>query len=279
MGEYVRPSELNELFAVLPQKDWKILAGGTDFYPAKVGQSLNDDILDITNIPVLTEITETEHYWYIGAAATWSDIAAAELPPLFDGLKSAAKEIGGRQIQNAGTLGGNICNASPAADGVPVLLSLDAAVVVSDGRNATEVPLQNFVTGNREIQLERGQIITEIVIPKVTTLHSSGNFLKLGSREYLVISLVMAAGVFGWNSAGIITHCRISVGACSKVAARLKRLEALIIGREITSDFSDVLSDELFSELTPIDDVRASGEYRKEAAKEIVSELLKCWSQ
>ena len=279
MGEYVRPSELEELFAILPQKDWKILAGGTDYYPAKVGQPLWDDILDITNVSALTGIVETEDSWHIGTATSWSDIVAAELPPLFDGLKAAAKEIGGQQIQNAGTIGGNICNASPAADGIPVLLSFDALVILSDGTQSTEIRLQDFVTGNREICLEPNQILTKIIIPKVKSPQSSGSFLKLGSREYLVISLVMAAGVLGWNEEGIITHCRISVGACSKVALRLKRLETLVIGQNINSNLSELISDEVFSELSPIDDVRATSEYRLQAAKEIVSDLLKCWGK
>jgi CO/xanthine dehydrogenase FAD-binding subunit len=96
-----------------------VLAGGTDFYPARVGRAIDEDILDITAIGELRGIAEDADGWRIGATTTWSELIETRLPPLFDGLKLAAREVGGRQIQNAGTIAGNLCNASPAADGVP----------------------------------------------------------------------------------------------------------------------------------------------------------------
>jgi len=277
MGEYVRPTELGDLFAVMEQRDWKILAGGTDYYPGKVGRALSDDILDITNIDTLKEIRETEDDWHIGATVKWSNIIAANLPQMFDGLKAAAKEIGGRQIQNAGTLGGNVCNASPAADGMPALISLGAIVEISDGVRNHKIPIENFVVGNRAIQLNSNQILTKFIIPKVKSPYSSGKFLKLGARQYLVISLAMVSGVLGWNEDGIITHCKMSVGACSEVAKRLQRLETLLIGQPKNSKLSLLLSAELFSDLQPIDDVRATSEYRQIAARNLVGQLLDSW--
>ena len=105
-----------------------MLAGGTDFYPARVGRAIDEDVLDIGGIDVLRGITAGPAGWRLGATTTWSELLEADLPPLFDGLKQAAREVGGRQIQNAGTFAGNLCNASPAADGVPALLALDAEV-------------------------------------------------------------------------------------------------------------------------------------------------------
>ena len=128
MPDYLRPTALDDALAALSSRPLTVLAGGTDFYPARVGAPLDDDVLDITALQSLRAIEEHADHWRIPALATWTDIVEADLPPWFDGLKLAAREIGGRQVQNAGTLCGNLCNASPAADGVPVLLSLDAEV-------------------------------------------------------------------------------------------------------------------------------------------------------
>src|SRR5690349_1605826 len=131
MALYLRPTEVDEAVAALAANDaLTILAGGTDFYPARVGNpaARAPDVLDITALRGLRGITNEGDRLRIGAATTWSDVIRSDLPPWFDGLKRAAREVGGVQIQNAGTIAGNLCNASPAADGVPCLLALDAAV-------------------------------------------------------------------------------------------------------------------------------------------------------
>ena len=128
MGVYLRPRRLEEALSALARPPATVLAGGTDFYPARVGRAIDEDVLDIGGIDVLRGITAGPAGWRLGATTTWSELLEADLPPLFDGLKQAAREVGGRQIQNAGTLAGNLCNASPAADGVPGLLALDAEV-------------------------------------------------------------------------------------------------------------------------------------------------------
>src|ERR1700704_3379693 len=130
MGEYLRPDGLSEALAAL-RRPLVVLAGGTDFYPARVGRAIDEDVLDITAIASLRGISAGAEGWRLGATTTWSELLDADLPPLFDGLKQAAREVGGRQIQNAGTLAGNLCNASPAADGVPCLLALDADIEIA----------------------------------------------------------------------------------------------------------------------------------------------------
>ena len=127
MGSYLRPSRLEDALTALARPH-VVLAGGTDFYPARVGRAIDEDVLDIAGIAVLRGISADAAGWRLGATTTWSELFEADLPPLFDGLRQAAREVGGRQIQNAGTLAGNLCNASPAADGVPCLLALDAEI-------------------------------------------------------------------------------------------------------------------------------------------------------
>lgn len=278
MGDYFRPHNLSELNELLKNNTLTVIAGGTDFYPARVGKALDENILDITAVPELSGVQKTDDGWSIGAATRWSEIVGSDLPPQFDGLKAAAREVGGRQIQNSGTLGGNLCNASPAADGVPALLALKASAEIAGPQGSRNLPLSDFILGNRRTAMQAGEILKAIHIPDIDTDFSRSDFLKLGSRKYLVISLVMVSGVLGWSNDGIIQECRISVGACSEVAQRLHALEDALIGSSLDSDLRAKLEDSHLDPLSPIDDVRASGDYRQEAAKTLVERLLKEWS-
>src|SRR6478672_9862003 len=133
MGDYLRPTSLDEALAALA-RPWTVLAGGTDFYPARVGRAIDENVLDITGIQDLRGISAGPTGWRLGGTTTWSELIETPLPPLFDGLKQAAREVGGRQIQNTGTVAGNLCNASPAADGMPVLMALGASAVLRSER-------------------------------------------------------------------------------------------------------------------------------------------------
>ena len=152
------------------------------------------DVLDITAIPGLRRIEEADGHWRIGALVTWTDVIRAGLPPLFDGLVAAAKEIGGAQIQNRATLVGNLCTASPAGDGIPNLLALEAEVEIASLRGTRIEPLERFLDGYRHTTCGQDEIVTALRIPKRSAA-ARGSFLKLGARRYLVISIVMAAAV------------------------------------------------------------------------------------
>ena len=143
MGRYERPPELAEALEFLSGGPFTILAGGTDFYPARATRPVTEDVLDVTGIAALKGIHEASDHWRIGALATWSELIDTALPPLFDGYKLAAREVGGRQIQNTGTLAGNLCNASPAADGTPNLIALDASVELASPRGTGSCRLPN----------------------------------------------------------------------------------------------------------------------------------------
>ena len=127
----LRAPALDAALSMLATGPCRILAGGTDVYPSLQDRPLIGRVLDISGIVDLRVIKQSDEYWSIGAAVSWRDVIRADLPPAFDGLKAAAGEVGSWQIQNRATLVGNICNASPAADGVPALLTMDAAVAAS----------------------------------------------------------------------------------------------------------------------------------------------------
>lgn len=274
MAEYLRPRDIKDALDALSARPLTVVAGGTDFYPARVGLPLDDDVLDISAIDDLRAIEMRDDHWRIPALATWSDVINAELPPLFDGLKAAAREVGGVQIQNAGTVCGNLCNASPAADGVPPLMSLDASVEIASVRGAREMLLDEFILGNRQTALEQHELLTAIRVPRPASADARSAFLKLGARRYLVISIVMVAGVVESDGDGKVSAARIAVGACGPVASRLPALEQALIGMHTRDLLGDIAQPEHFESLAPIDDMRGSADYRIEAAIECTRRML-----
>lgn len=271
MGDYLRPRGLEEALQALT-RPFTVLAGGTDFYPARVGRAVTEDVLDITGIAALRGISETSAGWRLGATTSWSELVEADLPPLFDGLKRAAHEVGGRQIQNAGTIAGNVCNASPAADGVPALLALDSEVELASRGGMRRVPLSAFIMGVRKTELQSGELVVALHVPRPKHDASSA-FLKLGARRYLVISIAMASVVIEVEK-GRVAVARVAVGACSPVAQRLPALEQALIGAPFDARLGERVAASHLAPLSPIDDVRGSAGYRSDAALVLLRRLL-----
>lgn len=261
--DYARPRRLEEALALLAGRERLVLAGGTDVYPASVGRPLAGPVLDIGGLTELGGIEADREGWRIGALARWSDLMAADLPPLFDGLRAAAAEVGGRQIQNAGTLAGNLCTASPAGDGIPNLLALDATVELASLAGRRVLPVGAFVLGNRRTARRADELVTTIRVPRPEgQAHSL--FLKLGARRHLVISIVMVALVISVRQ-GRIVQARIAVGACAPTARRLEELERRLIGRTMGDDLPALVDEGCLAPLAPIDDIRATAAYRRDA--------------
>lgn len=249
-----------------------IVAGGTDFYPSRVGRPLDDDILDITAVSELKTVREEGSHWRIPALATWTEIVEAPLPPYFRGLQLAAREVGGVQIQNAGTVCGNVCNASPAADGVPNLLALDAEIELASVGGTRRIKLSAFITGNRKTQRKPDELVTGILIPKLRP-DARATFQKLGARRYLVISIAMSSAVVEIDN-GAIASARVAVGACSAVAQRLPQLEQELVGRRLDDRLPEIVASRHLAPLAPIDDVRGTAEYRNDAAVTLLRRTL-----
>lgn len=270
MGAYRRPTTLPEAVGMLGSAPHVVLSGGTDFYPVRVGRAIDEDVLDISAITDLKGVEQRDDHWRIGATTTWTELLESELPPLFDGLKLAAREIGGVQIQNAGTIAGNLCNASPAADGVPPLLALDATVELV-GRETRLLPLDRFILGPRRVDRRPDELLTAIRVPR-SGHDGRSTFIKLGARRYLVISIVMVAVTIELVKERIAA-ARIAIGACSPVARRLPALEAKLIGRPTAGLGTLVAADDLIP-LAPIDDIRGSAGYRRDAALTLLRRAL-----
>lgn len=270
MNAFARPTTLEEATAILADGDWRVFAGGTDLYPAAASR-LGGNCLDVTGIPDLMGI-HAESDLKFGASATWSQIAEANLPPSCRSLQQAARLVGGRQIQNAGTIAGNLCNASPAADGVPPLLTLDAVVHLASQSETRSVPLEDFILGPRKTALKAGELVTAITVP-AQCLKGRSAFLKLGARSYLVISIAMVAVRLSL-SAGRIDDVAIAVGSCSAKACRLKQIEHRLLGQPADAALATISDAEIAQSLAPIDDIRATSDYRLAAAGHLVRRAI-----
>jgi CO/xanthine dehydrogenase FAD-binding subunit len=270
---YLRPARLEDALAVLAAEPRLVLAGGTDVYPAFTTRPIDRPVLDITGLEGLRGVVEIDGGWRIPALTTWRDVAEASLPPLFDGLRAAARTIGGRQIQNTGTVVGNVVNASPASDGTPNLLALDATVELASTGGSREVPLDRFVTGNRATDLRPGELVIALRIPRPARGTARSAFQKLGSRTYLVISIAAVAAVVLVED-GLVAEARVAVGACSPVARRLTALEAELTGRAASPDLGAVVRPDHVAGLTPIDDVRGTAAYRSDAVVTLIRRAL-----
>ena len=277
--DYLAPSNLDAALTAFDRGSWTVLAGGTDFYPARVGRPLTEPVLDISGLDELRGISVTDDSYRIGALTRWADIKAAQLPQVFDGLRRAAAEVGGIQVQNAGTIAGNLCNASPAADGIPPLLTLDASVELTSRDGRRVIPLSAFLTGYRQTDLQSGELVTAVIVPRQVE-EAFSDFQKLGSRSYLVISIVMVATVIAADPEGIISDARIAVGACSPVAQRLFELESELRGKHRNDRALQHLpTRHHLDRLAPIDDVRATADYRFGATLTLIRRSLRRFAE
>jgi CO/xanthine dehydrogenase FAD-binding subunit len=270
---YFRPNTLSEAVDALASSGGQILAGGTDFFPALGDRPVTGPVVDISRIGELKGVTREAKYFRIGGFTTWTELVKTSLPRCFDGLKAAAREIGGIQIQNRGTVAGNLCNASPAADSVSPLLTLDAEVELVSHAGTRRIPLADFIVGNRKTQRRPDEILSQILVPR-TIENAASTFLKLGTRRYLVISIAMVAVVLEKDSRNCVREARVSVGSCSVVARRLGALEHALIGAPAAAGLGSLATADHLKDLSPIGDIRATADYRRDAALRLVQRAL-----
>jgi CO/xanthine dehydrogenase FAD-binding subunit len=278
-ASYVKPRTLDEAMALLAAGEAQILSGGTDFYPALGDRVVHGPVVDVSALGELRGVTTETGWLRIGGLTTWSEIIRTPLPRCFDALKSAAREVGGVQIQNRGTVAGNLCNASPAADGVPPLLALDAEVELLSKMGVRRMPLADFIVGSRKTQRNADELLTAVLVPR-TLDNAASTFVKLGARRYLVISISMVAVVVKLSDDKQVCdrkvlEARVAVGSCSAVARRLRALEDDLVGASVRDGLGAMVRPEHLAPLSPIDDVRATAEYRMDASLRLVQRALK----
>ena len=256
---YITATTLEDALNRLAAGPASVIAGGTDWFPAQGDKQFRGTLLDISRLSGCLLST------------TWTDIVNADLPAAFNGLKQAAREVGSIQIQNVGTIAGNLCNASPAADGVPPLLSLGAEVELATARMTRRLPLGDFLLGVRRTDRADDELVTAIHIPACSP-NSCGSFLKLGTRKYLVISICMVA-VLATVEEGKLSDIAIAIGAASPVTLRLTALENHLRTLPVI-DVSRHVTAAMVTGLSPIADIRASAEYRHAASAEVIRRAI-----
>ena len=270
---YFRPRTLQEAVHTLATHGGHILSGGTDFFPALGDRPAPSPIVDISALGEIRGISIEPDHIRIGGLTTWTEVIRSPLPRCFDALKSAAREVGSIQIQNRGTVAGNLCNASPAADGVPPLLALDADLELVSTSGMRRIPLCNFIVGNRKTLRRPDEMLSALIVARKLD-DARSTFRKLGARRYLVISIAMVAAVVQTDQADRVIEARVVVGSCSVRAQRLAQLERDLVGARATLGWGSVVTQKHLTGLSPIDDVRATAEYRLDAARTLVERAL-----
>ena len=274
---YEAPESLDTAIALLAGEDGvgRVLAGGTDLLVQLRAEMIAPDlVVDIKNISEMQAIDTENGGFRIGAAVTGMDLMDHEgFAKAWPGVIDGVKLIGSIQVKGRATIGGNLCNASPAADGVPALLALEAELEIAGRNSIRRLAIPEFILGNRRTALGEGELVTAICIKKRSPAARS-SFQKLGARRYLVISIAMVAVVLDVDDSGKINHARVAVGSCSEVAQRLPTLEAALIGGLINDELGMLITSDAFSPLSPIGDIRADANYRMTAAHNLIRRAL-----
>ncbi|HBY94129.1 MAG TPA: dehydrogenase [Chloroflexi bacterium] len=275
--DYHEPSTLNEAITLLERygDDARLLAGGTDLLIAMERRKVHPrHVVSLLMIPGLDHLHVDEGIT-IGALVTHRQLeCTSELQGPAVALAEGACVIGGRQVRNVATIGGNICNASPAADTVAPLLALDAHVrlVGPDGQRV--VPLDQFFTGPGQTVLAATEILTSIHIPPFGA-HTATSFIKFGRRKAMEISIVCVASSVSLSADGhTVDDVRIALGAVAPTPIRAYKAEAFLRGSALTTDAIREAARIASSEARPIDDVRASAEYRRMLVASLVERAI-----
>jgi len=275
---YFSPKNLNDALNHLDnfEGNLKILAGGTDIIPAiraaKLVLSDNINILDIKSIENLNHITFDKKMLRIGAITTLSEIVESDIVRKnFSLLSDAINQIGSLQIRNWATIGGNLCNASPAADAAVPLLALDASLRLQSKEEDRVVPVSKFFIGPGKTALKPNELLTEILIPIQKGISV---FIKLGRRNTFTLSVISVA-VFVQINENIVNYISIALGAVAPIPLRAKNKERILIGKELKKENIEEAVRTIKEEVSPISDVRASSEYRKDMSGVLLRRALK----
>jgi CO/xanthine dehydrogenase FAD-binding subunit len=263
--DYIVPKTLDEALKFLNEHKGsaRLLAGGTDLIPQLKKRELKtpEYVIDLKGIPGLDGISYDAEGLQIGPLATISSIAQSpEVQERYPMLVQAALGMASPQVRNRGTFAGNICNAVPSADSAPSLLTLNATVMIKSIRGERTIPIDQFFTGPRKTMLEADEMLVGITVPKPLPA-SRGVYLKLSPRHSMDLAIVGVAAV-GISENGVCKDIRVALGAVAPTPIRAPMAEAILQGKPITSALINEAAKNAITQCSPIDDHRASQEYR-----------------
>ncbi len=273
---YFKCENLIEALGLLADPDTRfpLLAGGTDLIVQwRMGGRMPEGVIDIGALEEIRLIIQRENVIEIGAAVTHSMLIESNIvrrycPVLVD----ACRTVGAVQIQNRGTIGGNIVNASPAGDTPPVLMAFDAKVELANLSGRRHVPLREFYLSYRKTALKPDELLTRIIIPKHGPDEKAG-FYKIGTRKAQAISKV-ALCVRAKIAGGAVNDIAIALGSVAPTAVRAPKTEAFLKGKKLDSFAVDEAKRTLAAEIAPIDDIRSTADYRRFVAENLLARYL-----
>ncbi|MGA7855057.1 MAG: xanthine dehydrogenase family protein subunit M [Candidatus Acidiferrales bacterium] len=253
---------------------WKPIAGGTDLMVLlEAGKLPHKKFLNIWNLAELRGITANSDYLEIGALTTYTEVRRHEiLAREFPLLCRAAAETGSIATQNRGTLGGNIANASPAADSPPALLVYDTEIEIVSANSARWIPYHSFHSGYKQMDLWPDELIRRFRLPRNKQPWKQ-YFRKVGPRRAQAISKICFAAA-ARVEAGKIADVRIALGSVAPTVLRATRAEEALRGRQLDSELVKSAQDALANEIAPIDDIRSTSRYRRAVARNLLAEFI-----
>jgi xanthine dehydrogenase molybdopterin binding subunit/xanthine dehydrogenase small subunit len=270
---FLRPTSLEKLFrAMAEHPDARLIAGATDLGLEITKRFQRFPVLiSVEAVAELNEINSTDTEWRIGAATTLTkldDLLGAEFPV----IREMLSVFGSRQIRNRATLGGNLATASPIGDSAPVLLALEASVVVASAAGERVLSLDEFFIAYRQTALQSGEILKSIIIPRQTAgIETHRQFFKVSKRREMDISTVAACFAVALDDTGNITNGRLAYGGVAALPVRAKKTEAALVGKPWSDSTCEEVLPILQTEFTPISDVRGSAVYRQQ----LIASLLR----
>ena len=272
----ITPDSLQDALSILARSpgQWKPFAGGTDLMVLLEAAKLtHHDYVNVWPLQELRGIEVDNQHVTLGALTTYTDVLSNSiLVSEFPMLCQAASETGGLAIQNRGTLGGNIVNASPAADSPPALLAYDAHVELSSENGVRWVPYDGFHTGYKQMEIRPDELLTRIRLPRSEEplLHY---YRKVGTRKAQAISKVCFAGAARVKE-NRIDDVRISLGSVAPIPLRCLKTEYVLRGQTVTSSLITDANQALSREITPIDDIRSTSAYRLRVSQNLLTDFL-----
>ena len=270
------PASLAEALTLLESEPgvWKPFAGGTDLMVLlEAGRLAHRNYINIWGLNELRGIEATDTHVTLGALTTYTEVQTNPiLRREFPMLCQAASETGGLAIQNRGTLGGNIVNASPAADSPPALLAYDAEIELVSNRGSRWLPYQGFHTGYKQMHIDPDELLARIRLPR-NTAGLTHYYRKVGTRKAQAISKVCFAAV-GKTGQGKLMETRIVVGSVAPIVVRCVQTEAASRGQRPDEETIAAACASLVREISPIDDIRSTAKYRLQVAKNLLADFL-----
>jgi xanthine dehydrogenase FAD-binding subunit len=267
------PSELGQLWSLL-EDGAEVMAGGTDLLVRRRSSGVARDIVCLERIAELRQIRDEGGRMRLGACATHtqllrSPLVRARVPV----LAQALDVLGSPLVRNMGTLGGNIVTASPAGDTLPPLYALDAQVELTSRDGVRVLPLCEFITGPGASRLKQGEIVSAVLVapPAEGFLH---HFEKVGGRKALAIAVVSLAALLRTGPGGMVEEARIALGSVSPTVVRCRQAESLLIGRPLSEESLRLAAECVRGEVSPIGDLRATAEYRRQVAGNLLLRLV-----